>query len=381
MIIYHFRGGFYMYYHFTDINRSITALTSSILSHYGVSPVNPTLPDADRILRSAPRNIVLILLDGLGYPILTRHLPEDSFLRRRLSTTLSSVFPPTTAAAATALESGLYPSQSGWLGWSIYWPPLNKNIALYPNTDDTGAPAAPFHVGRTMLKTPSFLKQVQESAHIPSFSVSAKGDFPAATLDELTAHIKAVTNRPGPHLIYAYLNEPDHTLHKEGCRSENVHLFLQKADYDFQQLAADCPDTLFLLTADHGFTDVDGICLEDAPALMKTLVRPPSIEPRALNFVLRPGTEEAFLQSFTRFTENTYTLYTKKEALSRNLFGPGPAHPQLTGMLGDYLAVATTPLTLFPNRSYMNSMIATHGGMTPEELTVPFICWRSDIVS
>ena len=82
-----------MYYQFTDINSSITALTCSILSHYGVSPVNPTLPDADRILRSAPRNIVLILLDGLGYPILTRHLPENSFLRRQLSKTLSSVFP------------------------------------------------------------------------------------------------------------------------------------------------------------------------------------------------------------------------------------------------------------------------------------------------
>ena len=105
-----------MYYHFTDINRSITALTSSILSHYGVSPVNPTLPDADRILRSAPRNIVLILLDGLGYPILTRHLPEGSFLRRRLSKTLSSVFPPTTAAAATAKAGSIHLKAAGSAG-------------------------------------------------------------------------------------------------------------------------------------------------------------------------------------------------------------------------------------------------------------------------
>jgi hypothetical protein len=49
----------------------------------------------------------------------------------------------------------------------------------------------------------------------------------------------------------------------------------------------------------------------------------------------------------------------------------------LAEMLGDYLAVANTSLTLFPNPSYLKFMKATHGGMTAEELTVPLIIWNS----
>ena len=74
---------------------------------------------------------------------------------------------------------------------------------------------------------------------------------------------------------------------------------------------------------------------------------------------------------------NSYTLYTKALILDQGLFGPGQNHPMLAEMLGDYLAVANTSLTLFPNPSYLKFMKATHGGMTAEELTVPLIIWNS----
>lgn len=365
------------YYHFPCPDQSIAALTGSILSHYGCMSVIPTLPHADRLLSSMPRNVVLLLLDGLGYDILIRHLPKSSFLIQQLSASLSSVFPPTTTAAATALETGLFPSQSGWLGWSIFWPEIGKNVALYPNTDEEGNPAAPFHIGNTALKTIPFWQQVQEQRGIPAFSVSENGDYHAGSLSELVFHIQALTNAPGPHLIYGYLNEPDHTLHREGCASARVREFLEQADRQLQNLAGSCPDTLFFLTADHGFTDVESLCLEDFPALQNTLLRAPSIEPRALNLFIKSGQEDTFLRLFSQTVGDSYTLYKKEEVLDHNLFGPGPHHPKLPEMLGDYLAVATTPLTLFPNRSYLTFMKATHGGMTPDELTVPLITWTS----
>ena len=358
-----------------DSARSITAVACSVLNHYHISPPNPSDPALDRILKEAPRNIVLLLLDGLGQNILRSHLPEDSFLRRHQTDTLSSVFPPTTTAAATALESGLFPSQSGWLGWSIFWPPLGKNVALYPNTTDDGSRAAKEHIGDTYLAVRKITQIIREQAGISAVSISEQGDIYAKTLEDVLKKVKRVCQEAGRHFVYAYVNEPDHTLHRSGCQGEAVRQWIHEADELLKK--TDCPDTLFLLTADHGFIDVDPLCLEDYPELEDTLLRKPSIEPRVLNLFLKPGREQDFLTLWKQTVGNSYMLYTKAQILDQSLFGPGPNHPILEEMLGDYLAVANTSLTLFPNPSYLKFMKATHGGMTAEELTVPLIIWNS----
>ena len=126
------------YFEYPDTERCIAAISNSVLQNYHIETENPTYPPLDVRLTKDPRNIVLLMPDGLGQNILTFHLPEDSFLRRHQTDTLSSVFPPTTTAAATAIETGMYPSQSDWLGWNIFWPPLGENVALYPNTTEDG---------------------------------------------------------------------------------------------------------------------------------------------------------------------------------------------------------------------------------------------------
>ena len=364
-----------MQFYKPDSARSITAVACSVLNHYHISPPNPSDPALDRILKDAPRNVVLLLLDGLGQNILTEHLPADSFLRIHQADSLSSVFPPTTTAAATALETGLFPSQSGWLGWNIFWPPLGKNVALYPNTTDDGSPASPEHIGNTCLAAQRLTRAIRKQTGICAVSVSEQGDICAGTLGDVLKEVPRICREPGQHFVYSYVNEPDHTLHRSGCHAEAVRNWLLDADDQLKNL--DCPDTLFLLTADHGFIDVDPLCLEDYPELENTLLRKPSIEPRALNLFVKPGQNQEFLRLWKQIMGDSYTLYTKEQVLKQQLLGPGPNHPMLEEMLGDYLAVANTPLTLFPNPSYLKFMKATHGGMTPEELTVPLIFWNA----
>lgn len=365
------------FYDFPVPQTSITALSASILHHYGCPVSNPTLSQADALLGSAPRNVVLLLLDGLGETILTSHLPETAFLRRHHLGTLSSVFPPTTAAAATALETALFPSQSGWLGWSIFWPPLETNVALYPNTTDDGAQAAPVHIGNTFLPTRQITEIIRGTCGIPCFSVHADGDLPANGLSEILECIHTVCSLPGPHMIYGYFNEPDHLLHKTGCSSRQVSDYLAKANRQLEALWEVCPDTLFLLTADHGFTDIERLCLEDYPELEATLIRRPSIEPRAMNLFVKPECHETFLRLWEEIIGDAYCLYSHGQVIKDGIFGPCPAHPLLDRMIGDYLAVAKTKLTLFPTRTYLQSMVAAHGGMTPQELTVPFISFKT----
>lgn len=346
--------------------QSIVGLACSLLAAYGLTPPNPTLPQADHWLTARARNRVLLLADGLGYGLLN-HLPEGGFLRRHCVGTLSSVFPPTTAAAATALESGLFPAQSGWLGWSVYWPELKDVVNLYPNTIAGGTPAAPVHLGRTYLAFSSLTEQIGGVDGVEATAL--EGDTP----EELLIQVGELCGRPGTHFIYAYLSQPDGLLHRHGCTSPEVVRFLHRLDRSLAEILGTWPDTQLLLTADHGFLDLEGRCLEDFPDLMDTLEGPPSVEPRALCCRVRPDRENAFQAALHRATGGSYTVYTRQEVQEGALFGPGPCHPRFAGMLGTHLAVARTALTLFPTRSYQASMVAGHGGMTSQELTVPLV--------
>lgn len=360
-----------------DQSWGIAVLAYSVLRHYRLPAPNSSHSTVDQLLENAPRNIVLLLLDGLGQDILTRHLPARSFLRCHQIDSLSSVFPQTTTATATALETGLFPSQSGWRGWSIFWPPIGQIAALYPNTTEEGWQAAPDHVGEKCLTVTQLTQRIREEAGIQALSISEQGDIYAKSLDDVLTAVREICNTPGENFLYVYMNEPDHQLHHRGCSAAVIKQWLTEADRKLAQLQQTCPDTLFLLTADHGFIDVDPLCLEDYPELEDTLLRKPSIEPRALNLFVKPGREQDFLHHWKEAVGDSYTLYTKELVLQQQLSGPKPNHPMLVSMLGNYLAVAVAPLTMFPNPSYMKFMKATHGGMTPEELTVPLILWQS----
>ncbi len=63
----------------------------------------------------------------------------------------------------------------------------------------------------------------------------------------------------------------------------------------------------------------------------------------------------------------------KEEVLERKLLGTGKEHPSFRGMLGDYLAIAVSDLSIY----YTDEppLKSVHAGMTKEEMTIPFIVY------
>jgi len=59
----------------------IANLACSILGYYGCDAPNPSLPQADALLQKAYKNVVLLLLDGMGVSTLEKHLSAESALR------------------------------------------------------------------------------------------------------------------------------------------------------------------------------------------------------------------------------------------------------------------------------------------------------------
>ena len=117
-----------------DFSNSLINITSSIQKHFGFASNFSSLPNLDAILKDS-KHVVLLLLDGMGKNILENNLSSNSFLRRHWLTTLTSVFPPTTVAATTALQSGVLPGESGWIGWQQYFEKVDRNLILFRNTD------------------------------------------------------------------------------------------------------------------------------------------------------------------------------------------------------------------------------------------------------
>ena len=96
---------------FPDYKNSILNLISSILKYYNVDTKYNGINELDSGLEKKYKNVVLIILDGLGDKILSNISPNGFFIQNR-KRKITSVFPSTTVAAMTTYYSGKPPIET-----------------------------------------------------------------------------------------------------------------------------------------------------------------------------------------------------------------------------------------------------------------------------
>jgi len=356
--------------HYPEYGNSIANLACSILRYYGVQPPNPTLLQADELLQKEYKNVVLILLDGMGMKTLEKEVSFDGFFRKNLRCSYSSTFPPTTVAATTAVMSGLYPNQSAWLGWTGYFEALDRNVVYFLNKDyDTGEKIEGLNVAQTYVPFVN-IREPLEAAGIHTHWLTSWNSSACKTYGGMCGEIKRLSESEGRQFIYAYWEEPDNTMHKKGVHTAETHKLLKTLEIETEQLAASLQDALLIVTADHGLIDSNTTLLSKDEEIMSCLVRKPSIESRAMNLFVKEDHKERFEQLLRKRYGEHYQLLPMEEVKKRQLFGCGQDHPRLPGMLGHYLAIATDEVTL---RMKDKKYIGEHGGMTAEEMIIPLI--------
>ena len=77
------------------------------------------------------RNLVLLLIDGLGYNYLSGP-GAGSLMASRLAGRMTSVFPSTTASAITTTFTGLAPAEHGLTGWFTWFAEAGTTAAALP---------------------------------------------------------------------------------------------------------------------------------------------------------------------------------------------------------------------------------------------------------
>ena len=390
---------------YPDYKNCIAGIPNSILKSMGLEPGRGTLPLLDRHLDGKDyENIVVILLDGMGKNIMDANLSGRGFFQTHLAGTLSSTFPPTTVAATTSIQSGMEPCEHGWLGWDCYYPQIDKNVTVFLNKETgTDEQAESYNVASRYCGYESAVDRLARSGRQGYVATPFAEPFPDS-FEKICDRIEQLCGQPGKKYIYSYWREPDHLMHEKGCFCAETKELLRKLEKQVKELckrlekaeisqkkgknsdisgadgcnydisgADDSKKTLVIVTADHGHIDTRGVALTDYPKLCECLLRLPSIEPRALNFFIKPGMEEQFASEFNRRFSDKFLLLTKEEVLEKKLFGECAEHVNFRGMLGDYLAVATADLCIYGTREEADFFIGAHAGITAEEMTIPLI--------
>lgn len=368
---------------YPDYNNCITNLSCSVLKYFGVKDVrHNTIPELDSLLFSRkPRNVVIMLFDGMGVSILNRHLHKNCFLNKHVVKTISSTFPPTTVAATTSINTGLYPNETGWLGWVTYYKEVNSNVITFFNTlQSDDSPASEKHLGYTLMPFKSLSMQIKETDN--SISCKCIAPFTVNPFDEtiISSSIKQncneilrITKEPGRHFLYGYWADPDHTMHEVGIDKPDVTEIMKIINSEIRKLSKKLgDDTMVIVTADHGLINAKWDYLSDYPELMNMLVRPHSLENRAVSFFVKDGMLDAFKKTFNKVLGEHFFLLDHKQFMESKLLGTGDDHPRTDSYIGDYVAISKLDHCIAEYK-VEDEMIGIHAGLTDEEMNVPLI--------
>lgn len=361
---------------FKHCNLNISATLAEFL---GAPNKNATLPAIKNELAKGYKNVVFICFDGMGTYPLEQNLPQTDFLRKNVVDVLCSTFPSTTTCATTSLTTNRLPLEHGWFGWSMHFEKLKRNIFIFLNADaQTGEPVDVTD-GYPLAKFPYYF----DEATNPEYQINTvfppyvKVAHPERNIEwnfemgEFFRHIKDVCAKEGKQFVYAYNNEPDHSMHEFGVTCRHTQEMLIDISRRLQQLVEETPDTLFIVTADHGQIDVEGeVNLYEDAELYNMLETIPYMEPRAIAFKVKPERREEFARYFKAKYGEDFELHESKELIERGFFGDfgDKAH-----LLGDYVAIGTythkQAMMLPPD----DLIFKGHHASLTEEMLVPLI--------
>ena len=366
---------------------------SSIAKKFKVSTGHKSLECVDKILSKTTKNIVVILLDGLGEAVLKHHLPEDSFLRKNQIKTISSVFPTTTTSGTMSFKTGLTPLEHGWISAFLYFKEVGSALNLYLNTDAySRKPVPQKYVAETVLGFSNFFEKIEEKTKgkVKAYGVSIMeardlfGNITQLTYDNLTdmcSTVNTLCSLPSQKVIYAYHNYPDDLMHKFGPYSDETAELLIDINAEIENLAKTTKDTTFIISADHGQTEVNNVFdLANYPDIADTFIMPPTGGSRAFNVFIKHGKEKTFLSLMKKYFKDEFLVLSKKQVLDINLFGINKPHPKVDDFLGDFWIISTGHSNLAYSTLYklpIKQPRGAHGGLTKEEMFLPLIVYQN----
>lgn len=371
---------------------------------FGMGPVEESILAP---LGGPYKKVVFLLVDALGYRLLNRLMAEIPDLvwaqlrDRALYTPLTSICPSTTASALTTLWTGVPPATHGIIGYEMW----AKEFGMVINNILHAPASARMDVGglaRSGFNPQEFLGQPLLGSHLRQHKVTPAAFMHGSIVrsglsvmqmqdvdvksyvDEADLCVSLADYLNGREGVrdytYVYYSDVDTLMHRFNDADPRVAFQfgafakLFKAAFLDALSPAVARDTLLILTADHGSlaTPINQrYDLNNHAQLKSHLVMQPTCENRLAFFYITPGQAGAVQDYFERTWPGEFLLVESGAALESGLFGPKPFKAQARERLGDLIAIAKGDAYLWwaPKA---NPMAGRHGGLSCEEMLVPF---------
>ncbi len=370
----------------------------------------PLAPEILAACGSGIRQIILLIVDGLGLEPFQRYVSRSAPVWRTrfpqsVLAPLTSLTPSTTSAVLTTLWTGRSPAEHGIVGYELWL----KEFGMVTNMIAHSAASAQHDPGglrrsgfipETFLPVPPLgpyliRNGVQPYAFMPAglvhtgLSTMHMADvrvIPYRSPADLWISMADFTERHVHDRFYAYLywEEMDSLAHGFGPDDFRLEaefdLFSQAFEHFFLDRIdpAALKDTLFILTADHGQISAPrspAYDLHNHPDLTRMLHILPTGENRFAYLYVRPGMLDSVDSYIQQVWPGDFSVVPSELALKTGLFGPGMAAANLPSRIGDGIVIAR-------NASYLwwankeNRLVGRHGGLSPQEMLVPFYAIR-----
>lgn len=381
-----------MKYKLPDYDNCCVNLIASVSKHFGIKSKHKTIPLVNKHLNKNYRNVVVLLLDGFGKELFNREFKNSQFFGKYYAQDLSAVYPSSTTPATVAFKTGYTPLEHGWWAHFLYFKELGGTVNLYLNTDAYSREQTKLnHIAYSIMPYRTIHERIYQKnkddvrcyALYPTNCRDEDGisQITYETYDEMAGYLKTLCQSEGKHYIYAYYDYPDKAEHKYGVYSKETIQTLAEIEAITEMMCKSCPDTLFLITADHGQTEIHEVRdLAQYPDLCDCMLMAPNGGTRTMNIFVKAGRAQEFKKLANKYYGDKFVIFSKKEVLSSGLLGRGTMHPKIDDTLGDFLIAPIADCSLCYSTMYSQNRILPlggHGGLSQEEMTVPLIIFAN----
>lgn len=354
---------------------NLRGIMPALLGPSGTASLPEWFPEPAR----GARQVVVLLIDGLGWEQLQARTELAPTLAAMTGGPITTVAPSTTATALTSVATGLTPAEHGLLGYRI---DLGGEVLNVLRWSTPTGDARKRHVPSDLQPFPAFLGHavpVVSKAELEGSGFTAAhlaGSKPAGwrTMSNIPVEIAAQLAAGAP-VVYAYYDGIDKIAHEKGF-GPYYDAELVAVDRLVADVVARLPgDAALVVTADHGQVSVGRNLVDPSPDVLG-LTRSQSGEGRFRWLHARPGAAAELAAAARAAHGEIAWVVTREQVIDEGWFGSGISTP-IARRLGDVALVAEQDVSFHePADTGPFPLVCRHGSMTAAEMYVPLLAVR-----
>jgi hypothetical protein len=363
-------------------------------------------------------SVIVLFLDSFGWRFFERfqdHPLLAEISRHGVVNQLTSQFPSTTAAHVTCLHTGQPVGQHGIFEWQYYDPAVDMIIApllFSPAGTPQRELLASYNIQANLLfPKQNFYRELSSQgikAHIFQEKSYAHSSYsramleganvvPYCTLPEALVNLVDLLAQQKHSASYylLYFDKIDSICHDYGPNSAQVEAEIEAAltiinQLFFKKLVGALPNTLLVITADHGQTTIDPnstvyLNLEsrfkDLERTFKTNRRNDLLVPagscRDMFLYLKEDQLELAQILLSRHLAGVAEVYQTADLIEAGLFGPTPVSASFQSRVGNLVILPFPGQSVwwFEKDKFWVKQRGHHGGLCPEEVEIPLLLY------